>query len=62
MIRGFLHERRRAERSGILLWEVCMKQRIAVEQLNELTDEQKKRLREWWKPEDGDWAAVKAVL
>lgn len=32
-----------------------MKQRITVEQLNELTDEQKERLREWWKPQTGDW-------
>lgn len=27
-----------------------MKQRITIEQLNELTDEQMKRLREWWYP------------
>jgi hypothetical protein len=32
-----------------------MKQRITIEQLNELTDEQKKRLREWWKPQEGDF-------
>jgi hypothetical protein len=32
-----------------------MKQRITVEQLNELTDEQKERLRVWWKPQIGDW-------
>lgn len=31
-----------------------MKQRITVEQLNELTEEQKARLREWWQPEEGD--------
>jgi hypothetical protein len=31
-----------------------MKQRITVEQLQELTEEQKQRLREWWKPEPGD--------
>jgi hypothetical protein len=31
-----------------------MKQRITVEQLNELTDDQKKRLREWWKPWPAD--------
>jgi hypothetical protein len=27
-----------------------LKQRITVEQLNELSEEQKNRLREWWKP------------
>jgi hypothetical protein len=27
-----------------------MKQQITVEQLNELSEEQKERLREWWKP------------
>jgi hypothetical protein len=31
-----------------------MKQRITCEQLKELTEEQKQRLREWWKPEEGD--------
>jgi hypothetical protein len=31
-----------------------MKQRITVEQLNELTDDQKVRLREWWNHEDYD--------
>lgn len=31
-----------------------MKQRITVEQLQELTDDQKLKLREWWKPEVGD--------
>ncbi len=29
-------------------------QHITVEQLNELTDEQKERLREWWEPSQGD--------
>jgi len=29
-------------------------QRITVEQLQELTEEQRERLREWWKPEAGD--------
>lgn len=33
-----------------------MKQRITVEQLNELTEEQKARLREWWQPEKFDLA------
>lgn len=28
-----------------------MKQRITAEQLNELTDKQKQKLWEWWKPE-----------
>lgn len=32
-----------------------MKQHITIEQLNELTIEQKERLREWWKPADEDW-------
>ena len=32
-----------------------MKQRITVDDLQQLTDEQKQKLREWWKPEDGDW-------
>jgi hypothetical protein len=31
-----------------------MKQKITVEQLQELTEEQKKRLREWWKLQPGD--------
>ena len=31
-----------------------MKQQITVDQLQEFTQEQKERLREWWKPEDGD--------
>jgi len=32
-----------------------MKRRITVEQLQELTEEQQQRLREWWKPEEGDY-------
>ena len=32
-----------------------MKQRITVEQIRELTPEQGEKLREWWKPKDGDW-------
>jgi hypothetical protein len=28
-----------------------MKQRITIEQLQELTEEQQQRLREWWKPQ-----------
>lgn len=31
-----------------------MKQRITVDQLNELTDQQKEKLREWWKPKKYD--------
>jgi hypothetical protein len=31
-----------------------MKQRITIEQLNKLTDEQKERLREWWTPQTHD--------
>ena len=34
-----------------------MKRRITPEQLNELTETQKTRLRDWWKPALGDWAA-----
>jgi hypothetical protein len=32
-----------------------MKRRIDVSQLNELTDEQRQKLREWWKPELNDF-------
>ena len=32
-----------------------MKRRISVEDLNQLTEEQKQKLRDWWKPADGDW-------
>jgi hypothetical protein len=32
-----------------------MRQRITIEELNELTDEQKVRLKEWWKPHFGDF-------
>jgi hypothetical protein len=32
-----------------------VKQRITVEQLQELTSEQQERLREWWEPEVGDY-------
>jgi hypothetical protein len=32
-----------------------VKQCITPEQLNELSDDQKERLREWWKPQKGDW-------
>jgi len=35
-----------------------MRQRISVEQLGELTEEQKERLREWWKPREYDVFAV----
>lgn len=31
-----------------------MKQRISIEDLNTLTDEQKERLRSWWVPQKGD--------
>jgi hypothetical protein len=31
-----------------------MKQRITIDQLQELTEEQQQRLEEWWKPEEGD--------
>lgn len=32
-----------------------MKQHITVEQLNQLSEEAKERLREWWEPNEGDW-------
>jgi hypothetical protein len=32
-----------------------MKQHITIDQLNELSEKGKERLREWWKPEVGDW-------
>lgn len=32
-----------------------MKQRITAEQLNKLSPEQQEKLREWWKPEKGDY-------
>ena len=32
-----------------------MKRRIDITQLQELTDEQKQKLREWWKPQEGDF-------
>ena len=32
-----------------------MKQRISAEDLAELTPEQRERLREWWRPEAGDY-------
>lgn len=32
----------------------AIKQRISMEQLQELTDQQKERLREWWQPHDYD--------
>lgn len=31
-----------------------MKQNITIEQLNELSDKGKEKLREWWKPKEGD--------
>ncbi len=36
-----------------------MKQHITPEQLNELTGEQKERLREWWEPDNGQWVYAK---
>lgn len=36
-----------------------MKQRITAKQFQELTEEQKQRLREWWKPEVGDIAVIR---
>ncbi len=35
-----------------------MKQHISPSQLQELTEEQQERLREWWKIEEGHWFAV----
>lgn len=34
---------------------INMKQFIAIEQLNELSDKAKGKLREWWEPKAGDW-------
>lgn len=34
-----------------------MRQHVTPEQLAELTPEQQEKLREWWRPEDGDWFA-----
>ena len=45
-----------------------MKQHITIEQLNELSDKGKDRLREWWKPEmgdlvhDGDTRSVEPIM
>lgn len=36
-----------------------MKQHITSEQLNELSDKGKEKLRKWWKPEEGDWFATR---
>ncbi|MDQ0873805.1 hypothetical protein QFZ77_002464 [Paenibacillus sp. V4I3] len=33
-----------------------MKQRITIEDLNTLTDEQKVHIQKWWKPKQGDYA------
>jgi hypothetical protein len=35
-----------------------VKQRITIDDLNQLTKEQREKLRKWWKPRVGDWAAV----
>lgn len=32
-----------------------MKQRITEEQLNELTEDEKEKLCDWWNPEESDW-------
>lgn len=32
-----------------------MKQRITIDDLNQLSDKQKDKLREWWQPEYGDF-------
>ncbi len=32
-----------------------MKQKISVEQLKQLTPEQREKLQEWWEPKLGDW-------
>lgn len=37
-----------------------MKQHITIDQLNELSDKGKERLREWWKPSEGNLYAVKS--
>lgn len=32
-----------------------MKQHITIEQLNELSEKGKERLKKWWNPKEGDW-------
>jgi hypothetical protein len=45
-----------------------MKQRISVEGLKSLTPSQQEKLREWWKPQEGDivywqkWGGVETVI
>lgn len=43
------------DNSNILSNQIQFKRRISIEQLNELTVEQKRKLQELWKPEKGDW-------
>ena len=38
--------------------EYKMKQHITVEQLKELSDKAKEKLREWWKPSEGDFYSL----
>lgn len=35
-----------------------MKQRITIEQFNELTKEQKQNLKDLWEPKEGDWVVI----
>jgi hypothetical protein len=38
-----------------------MKRRITIDQLNELSEEQKQRLSDWWSPNKGDWYYYPAI-
>lgn len=38
-----------------------MKQHITIDQLNELSEQSKEKLREWWKPGQGDLITVKGM-
>jgi hypothetical protein len=35
-----------------------LKQRITIDQLQKLTPELREKLRDWWKPQTGDWAII----
>jgi len=38
-----------------------MKQHITIDQLNELSDKGKEKLRKWWKPDIRDWRMVTCI-
>lgn len=39
-----------------------MKTNITADQFNELTEEEKNKLQDWWKPEEGDWYYIKTKI